>query len=136
MERFSMLPYCFTLQSCYGHFLYSSQQDIHNLDHLPTRDVGPVTYRIAYVAFCLENSQSGIRFFNSLSRVPEIDPRFVQFGSADWFWERYSNSYVLQVEPAKHVNKDQVTMEHRKAQHIQRIRDIFFIRIAELLEGL
>jgi hypothetical protein len=27
-------------------------------------------------------------------------------------------------------------MEHRVAQHIQRIRDIFFIRIAELLEGL
>jgi hypothetical protein len=131
-----MLPYGFTLQSCYGHFLYSSQQDIHNLDRLPTGDVGPVTYRIAYMAFCLENSQSGTRFFNALSRVPEIDPRFVQFGSADWFWERYSNSYVLQVEPAKHVNKDQVTMEHREAQHIQRIRDIFFLRIAELLEGL
>ncbi len=135
VEKFAMLPYCFTLQSCYGHFLYSSEQDTHNLSYLPTRDVGLVTYRIAYMAFCLENSQSGIALFNDLSRLTEIDPDFVQFGSADWFWERYLNSFVLQVEPARHMNKDQIIVEHSEAQHIQHIRDIFFTRIAELLES-
>jgi hypothetical protein len=135
VEKFAMLPYCFSLQSCYGHFLYSSEQDTHNLGRLPTRDVGLVTYRIAYMAFCLESSQFGIELFNALSRIPEIDPDFVQFGSADWFWERYLNSYVLQVEPARHINKDQFIVEHSEAQHIQRIRDLFFTRIAELLES-
>lgn len=87
------------------------------------------------MAFCLESSQFGIELFNALSRIPEIDPDFVQFGSADWFWERYLNSYVLQVEPARHMNKDQFIVEHSEAQHIQRIRDLFFTRIAELLES-
>jgi hypothetical protein len=82
-----------------------------------------------------ENSQSGIELFNDLSRIPEIDTDFVQFGSADWFWERYLDSCVLQVEPTRHTNKDQVIVEHPEAQHIQRIRDLFFTRIAELLES-
>jgi hypothetical protein len=87
------------------------------------------------MVFCLENSQAGVELFKALSRIPEIDPHFVQFGSADWFWERYTNSYVLQVEPARHMNKDQVILERSEAQHIQGIRDLLFTRIAELLES-
>ena len=29
------LDYCFTLQSCYGHFLYNSQKNPYNIEPLP-----------------------------------------------------------------------------------------------------
>ena len=29
------IPYCFTLQSCYGHFLYENQKDERNIAPLP-----------------------------------------------------------------------------------------------------
>ena len=30
INEFNQLPYCFTLQSCYGHFIYNDQKDSHN----------------------------------------------------------------------------------------------------------
>jgi len=35
VEGFSRLSYCFTLQSCYGHFLHDFQKDPHNIKALP-----------------------------------------------------------------------------------------------------
>ena len=32
IDGFTALSHCFTLQSCYGHFLYSAKQDIHSID--------------------------------------------------------------------------------------------------------
>ncbi len=134
IEGFALLPQCFTLQSCYGHFLYVPGQDSKNLERLPCRSDGQVNYRIAYVAFCLENSPQGWAFRDSLKLVPQIDPNYVQFGSADWFWKKYRNTYVLQVEPVRHMYKDQVIIEHSEALYIEEIRDLFFIRLKELLE--
>ena len=134
IEGFALLPQCFTLQCCYGHFLYAPGQDRHNLERLPPRYDGQVNYRIAYVAFCLENSTRGWAFRESLELVPSLDPDYVQFGSADWFWERYPNSYALQVEPARHMTKDHVVIEHSEALYIEEIRDLFFTRLKELLE--
>jgi len=57
---FNKLPYCFTLQSCYGHFLHKGQKDPYNIEPLPiTSDIAALKYRIAYIAFCIENSRSG-----------------------------------------------------------------------------
>jgi hypothetical protein len=134
IEGFTLLPQCFTLQSCYGHFLYAPGQDSHNLERLPRRYDGQVNYRIAYVAFCLENSPRGWALRESLELVPRLDPNYVQFGSADWFWGRYRNSYVLQVEPLRDMAKDQVVIEHSEALHIEEIRDLFFIRLKDLLK--
>lgn len=134
IERFTLLPQCFTLQSCYGHFLYAPGQDTHNLERLPSRDVGTVTYRIAYMAFCLEDSPRGRSLRESLELVPALDPDCVQFGSADWFWERYRNSYVLQVEPVRFMTRDQAVVEHAEALYIEQLRDRFFVRLSELLE--
>jgi len=56
IKGFNELPYCFTLQSCYGHFLYKGQEDANNLDPLPiTNTISTVEYRIAYIAFCIDN---------------------------------------------------------------------------------
>ena len=136
IERFTTLPQCFTLQCCYGHFVYLPGQDSHNLERLPNRVDGPITYRIAYLAICLEDSPSGRALYQSLSLFPRLDPDYVQFGSASWFWDQYLNSYVLQVEPHRFKFSDQAVIEHPEALHIEQIRDRFFIQLNELIERL
>jgi hypothetical protein len=129
------LPYCFTLQSCYGHFVYAAQPERHNLGPVPDHDVGPIEYRIAYLALCIENSERGERFRAALAQIPEIDPEYVQFGSPGWFWQRHVNSYALQVEPARFSNQDVAIIEYQEALHVQEVRDRFFDRIAELVDA-
>ncbi len=104
---FAAVPHCFTLQCCYGHFVCAPDQDPQSLDPIPRGCAGSVRYRIAYIGFCLENSQRGRALCESLARVPVIDTGYIQFGSADWFWGRWVNSYALQVEPVAHQLKDE-----------------------------
>lgn len=135
INGFNRLPYCFTLQSCYGHFVYNGQKDTHNLDPLPTeRTVAEVEYRIAYVAFCIENSASGRWLFETLKEIPIIDQKNIQFCCAEWFWLKQINSYALQVEPDRFKHKDKAIIDFEEALHIENIRNTFFIRLYELLE--
>lgn len=133
---FAGLPHCFTLQSCYGHFVHAAQPQLDNLEPLPAHDVGPVKYRIAYLAFCLENSPRGKRLRTALEYIPAIDSEYVQFGSPEWFWRRHLNSCALQVEPARFANKDEAVIDHHEALHVQRVRDRFFARLTELVRVL
>jgi len=136
INGFNKLPYCFTLQSCYGHFVYNGQNDDHNLDPLPTeKTVTEVEYRIAYVAFCIENSASGRWLFEALKEIPAIDQNNIQFCCAEWFWERQINSYALQVEPDRFKRKDTAIIDFKEALHIEKIRNTFFVRLYELLEN-
>ena len=130
---FRTLPHCFTLQCCYGHFLTATGQDEHSLAPIPEGHAGAVRYRIAYVAFCVDAGDRGRAFLERLSRVPEIEPAYVQFGSADWFWDQWPNSYTLQVEPAAHRFKDQAVLTAGEAMQTQRARDRFFEEIRRLL---
>ena len=132
---FAKLPHCFTLQSCHGHFVYQEQPDLDNLAALPAEDVGPVRFRIAYVALCIEHSAAGARLRGALKEIPTIDPEYVQFGSPDWFQERHPNSYALQVEPERFMFKDEAVIEHREALHVQWVRDRFFERLRVLVEA-
>jgi hypothetical protein len=44
ISGFAKPPYCFTLQSCYGHFVYA-EKGKHNIDPLPVDDgIGGVEY--------------------------------------------------------------------------------------------
>ena len=131
------LPYCFTLQCCYGHFIYNSQNDTHNLEPLPLTDkIDRVEYRIAYIAFCIENSASGRSLIAAFNRITDIDPENTQFCSAGWFWERQVNSYALQVEPDRFKHKDKVILDYREALHIEKIRNEFFVQLKELFLNL
>jgi hypothetical protein len=65
--------------------------------------------------------------------VPEIDPIYIQFGCAEWFWERYPNSYVLQVEPERHMLKDACIIDHQEAIYIEKIRNAFYKRLKALI---
>lgn len=127
------LSCCFTLQSCYGHFVHTEQSHPENLEPLPPHNVGEVRYRIAYIALCIENSLPGRRLLTALADIPAIDRELIHFGSPSWFWERYSNSYALQVEPSRFVHKDEAVIDYCEALHIQRVRALFFEGLEQLV---
>ena len=134
IRAFKEIPYCFTLQCCYGHFLYSDQEDPNNLDPLPiTHTISSVEYRIAYIAFCIENNFKGRNFFEALQRIPVIDPENIQFCSASWFWKRQVNSYALQVEPNRFKHDDKAILDYNEALRIEKTRNEFFEKLRELI---
>jgi hypothetical protein len=135
INGFNRLPYCFTLQSCYGHFVYNGQKDPHNLEPLLEKNtISKVEYKIAYIAFCIEISFLGKALFKSLKEITATDPENVQFFCAKWFWKRQINSYALQVEPDRFKRKDTAIIDYMEALHIEKARNEFFIRLYELLE--
>lgn len=133
IRMFTALPYCFTLQCCYGHFICAPGQSLQSLDPVPADHAGSVRYRIAYVSLCIQNGDAGRALLASLGEIPKIDPDYVQFGSADWFWERWINSYALQVEPRRYKNQDEVILPADEARHVQHTRDRFFAALREVL---
>ncbi len=133
INGFNKLPCCFTLQCCYGHFVYKGQKDIHNLEPLPLTDsLTEVTYRIAYICFCIEKSDVGRHLLESLKKITVLSPENIQFCSAAWFWERQVNSYALQVEPERFKHQDQAIMGYKEALQIEKIRNEFFNRLRKL----
>lgn len=123
---FARLPECFTMQSCYGHFVWAPGQAPGNLERLPETHEGEIEYRIAYMAFCLENSARGRKLRESLEGIASADPEYVQFGSPDWFWNEWPNSYALQVEPVRHQCSDSLVIGFEEALRIERARDDFY----------
>lgn len=134
VNTFNKLPYCFTLQSCYGHFLYNVQKNPYNLVPLPvTNTIDKVEYKIAYIAFCIEDSDSGRKFFEVLKEITAINPENIQFCCAEWFWKKQVNSYALQVEPDRFKRKDKAMLDYKEALKIEKIRNEFFVKLNELL---
>ncbi len=137
VNGFNKLPYCFTMQSCFGHFVYNTQRDPNNIEPLPITDtITTVEYRIAYIAFCIENSESGKRLTKALDEITSIDSENIQFCCAEWFWRRRVNSYALQVEPDRFKNKDTAMLDYREALYIEKIRNEFFVQLRGLLQKL
>ena len=135
IKGFNRLPYCFTLQSCYGHFIYNTQKDSHNLEPLPVTDtLARVEYRIAYICFCIEKSDLGRGLLEALIEITAIDPENVQFCCAEWFWKRQVNSYALQVEPDRFKRKDRAILDYKEALYMEKIRNEFFVRLKDLLQ--
>lgn len=127
INTLNQLPYCFTLQSCYGHFVFKGQENIHDCASLPPIDnQKKVTYRIAYIALCLDNSEPGKKLLARLQEMTKIDPDYIQVGCADWFWQQQVNSYVLQVEPKRFMRKDRAVVEYEEALHLEKVRNELF----------
>ncbi len=128
------VPHCFTLQSCYGHFVHPGQQDRYNLERLSDlNSLDSVTYRIGYLALCIDNNPDGKKLLEDLKGLEAIAPDYIQFGCAEWFWDMQVNSYVLQVEPVRFRGKDEVAIDYQEALHIQEIRGGFFSGLSSLL---
>jgi len=135
VNALNKLSYCFTLQSCYGHFIYSGQNDPHNLEPLPiTNTIARVEYRIAYIALCIESNDWGRLLFNALKEITRIDPENIQFCCAEWFWKRQVNSYALQVEPDRLKFEDKAILDYEEALRIEKIRNDFFVQLKDLLQ--
>jgi len=125
------------LQSCYGHFLHNSQKNPYNIEPLPlSNDISNVEYKIAYIALCIENSKQGRTLFYDLKEIPSIDPEYIQFGCAEWFWKRQVNSYALQVEPKRHMTKDRLSVDYWEALHIEKVRNNFFTQLKKFVQDL
>jgi len=135
ITRFANLPYCFTLQSCFGHFLLDDQSDPHNIETLPRVDQEiDVQYRIAYIAVCVQDNQPGRLLLDDLRELCLLDPQNIQYGCAEWFWERQVNSYVVQVEPERHKTKDRCVISYQEALHLEGVRKRFFDKLKLLLK--
>ncbi len=135
IKDFSYLPYCFTLQSCYGHFLYDNQKKPKNIELLPNSDsISNVEYRIAYIALCIRNNKQGRTLLKVLRKIPTFDPYYVQFGCANWFWQRQVNSYALQVEPERYKTKDKIIINFQEALHLEKVRNKFFRRLEKIFD--
>jgi len=136
ISGFAELPYCFTLQSCYGHFLFDDQLDPHGIEPLPTVDHEiDVEYRIAYIAICVQTDEPGRLLLRELSELPLADPRNIHHGCAEWFWKRQINSYVLQVEPERYKTRDRCVVGYKEALHIEKTRNRFFDMLRQLLKN-
>jgi hypothetical protein len=120
----------FTLQCCFGHFLHKANRDPMNTEALPNlQDIRRVDYKIAYLAFCLDESPSGRELYRKLEGLTAVDPGYIQFGSALWFWERQVNSYVLQVEPDRFKKRDKARLTYREALRVETARNECFKRL-------
>lgn len=134
VSAYNTLTYSFSLQSCYGHFLYEGEGDDNNTDPLPedTR-IEKVDYRIAYLAFCVENSEQGRSLKREIADLTRIDPMNIQLGSAGWVWKDIPNFYAIQVEPDRHRDKDRVFLDFEEALRIERVRNEFFASLADIV---
>jgi hypothetical protein len=135
VRAFARIPFCFTLQSCFGHFLPEGEEEERRLEPLEPRpsDTKPVVYRIAYVALCIEAGERGRALIRRLEKLTGLDPDYVQFGSAGWFLERQVNAFVLQVEPERFKHLDRCTLDYREALHVQRTRDRFYAGLESVI---
>ena len=134
VNGFNKLPYCFTLQSCYGHFIYEGQKNAHNIESLPVIDTNAmVEYKIAYIAFCIEDCSFGRGLLDDLKEITTINPENIQFCCAEWFWKKQKNSYALQVEPDRFKHKDKAILDYKEALYIEKIKNKFFIQLRELV---
>jgi len=127
IEDFAQVPHCYTVQSCFGHFVHEYEPDARNIasPEAYTGKIAEVEYRIAYMAFCIRECDPGRRLCHDLSSITRIDPGCIQFGCAEWFWERQVNTYVIQVEPERFRYRDSVVVDLAEALHLEAVRDRF-----------
>ena len=134
VESCSRLPHCFTLQSCYGHFVHSGQPNTRYTG--PLADCPPdaqIEYRIAYLALCIQNSPPGHTLFKDFQSLTRIDPQYIQVGSAHWFWRQNVNTYAIQVEPERFKNQDTAMVSLDEALHLESVRNDVFQEIRQIL---
>jgi hypothetical protein len=135
VQTFARLPFYYTLQSCYGHFMREFRvHDTNTMRVSELRGSAEVMHhRIAYIALCVQNAVEGRVLLEELKYIEEVDPDYIQFGSADWFWKDCVNSYVLQVSPLDNVHQDHFDVSIEEALRIEGTRDRFFDKLREIL---
>lgn len=137
VNSLNKLPFCFTLQSCFGHFLIEGE-NISDSFYFPYSytDAKEFLYRISYVAICVDSVPESRRLLTLLRDIlNKINTEYLQFGCAEWYWEQYVNSYVIQVQPWNRSNVDSLYVTTEEAQKIRTVRDHFWKIMAATLQG-
>ena len=131
------VPHCYTVQCCFGHFVHEREPDAKNLVPLSyyTGLVEHVNYRLAYLTVCLQDSTGGRQMYADLEALAALDPDYIQFGSADWFWERTVNTYCIQLEPERFKTKDSGMISLEESLVIEELRKDFFDRLAGIIHN-
>jgi hypothetical protein len=131
---FSRVSHCYTIQSCFGHFVHALEPDKHTLARLtPYRGmVRTVQYRIAYIAFVLETSENGFMLYRDLRALALKNPGYIQFGSAGWFWGQSVNTYQIQVAPEQEKEKDSFWVTYDKALLLEEMRDMLICKLVTI----
>jgi len=130
--EFNTIPYAFTLQCCWGHFLPQGQKNPVKMNELPeSMEIETFVYRIAYIAFCIQHCREGRRLLKDLEQMVRLNPRFIQFGSAAWFWRRQMNSFVLQVMPDRFKLCDWIELDYEEALKTQKWRNALFSQLSK-----
>ncbi len=134
IEVLTKIPHCCTLQCCWGHFVHDGQPDREGFQPLAHYDDNTeVEYRIAYLAFHIENSKRGEDLIDDLKSLQDLDPQNIQFCCADWFWNQHVNTYAIQVEPDRFKKQDTARLGIAEALHIEKLRQQFFDSLRESL---
>lgn len=97
------------------------------------RKIEKVRYRLAYFTFCLQNNTRGREMYFDLDRLALDNPEYIQFGSADWFWERIKNTYCIQLEPDRFKYNDTTLIDIEEVMYIETLRDDFFKGLAGII---
>ncbi|MBW1809799.1 MAG: hypothetical protein JRJ87_16505 [Deltaproteobacteria bacterium] len=135
IKEIADLPHCFTLQSCWGHFVHAGQKDINGLEPLADyKNSQEIEYRIAYIAFCIQNSQNGLKLYDDLRKVTEIDPDNIQFCSANWFWQQRVNTVALQVEPDRFKDQDTAMIGVEEALYLEKLKPKMFGEVERIIK--
>ncbi len=135
----SHLSCCFTIQSCHGHLVTTTNADQLELcPILPEPLPKKALYQVAYIALVIENSPTGIDLYNSLKKIPPHELDFLQFGTATWFSKTlgYSNVYILQASPERHMYLDRFEMEHKEVPNWDDARKFMFESIQKIADRL
>lgn len=109
--------------------------DINNLDPLSKYPQinSPIAYRIAYMTWCIQNNDLGHILFNDLKAIVAIESAYIQFGSAEWFWERCVNSYILQIGPERSKDEDRSKVSREEGSILERVRVRFFKELEKVI---
>jgi hypothetical protein len=68
-----------------------------------------------------------------LEALTSLNPDYIQFGSADWFWEQMINTYCIQLEPDWMKTQDSGMISQKEALLIEKLRPIFFNQPAVII---
>lgn len=135
IKDISTITHCFSLQSCYGHFVHKGQRNRMNVDPLSNYDESSrIEYKIAYIALCIQNNDLGRKLYQDLKAITKIDPDNIQFGSATWFWQTHVNSYVVQVEPDRYKKEDKAFVNINEALHLEIVKNQMFERLRGIVK--
>ncbi len=134
IQDLAKLSYCFTLQSCYGHFLNQGDESFTNVESEEfLKESTQIEYRIAYIALSIQRNERGEQLLKDLKSIEEINPEYIQLGCAEWFWKRQLNSFIVQIEPKNYQTKDRVCLNFREALKVERIRNKAFNHLKKII---